>query len=155
MSFTIDVYYYGHGGDPAVPVPVRSAEELDRVLDFISTTAQPNPSVLVARERPRIGPRAKPDHHVKIDVDGAARLGAICFVGPHSDAPDGYDSAAWVTRTVEAVQDAPPIYLDKATRTEFPRDAVVPFALVREALHEFRETGERPTCVQWQLSDVY
>ncbi|MEU4801709.1 Imm1 family immunity protein [Actinosynnema sp. NPDC023587] len=42
------------------------------------------------------------------------------------------------------------MFVDRVTERTFHADAVLPFNRVREALHEFRRTGERPTCVDWQ-----
>ncbi|WP_367134024.1 Imm1 family immunity protein [Saccharothrix sp. HUAS TT1] len=63
----------------------------------------------------------------------------------------------WVARceSWEPPADAPPLYIDKAVMTEFPRHAVLPLDLWREALHEFMRTGRRPTCVEWDVSAVY
>ncbi|WP_424185910.1 Imm1 family immunity protein [Actinokineospora sp. G85] len=33
---------------------------------------------------------------------------------------------------------------------EFPVNAHLPAALIRQAVHEFAETGKRPTCVAWR-----
>ncbi|MEU7481715.1 Imm1 family immunity protein [Lentzea sp. NPDC042327] len=46
------------------------------------------------------------------------------------------------------------LYVDVDTRTRFPADALIPLAKLREALLELAETGQRPTCVHWQESDV-
>ncbi|GDY33642.1 Imm1 family immunity protein [Gandjariella thermophila] len=154
MSFTIDVYYYGHEGDPAVPAVARSFEDLDRIVGQIAAVEQANPPVLVAQERPKYGPRRKPDHQIKIDLNGWAQVGAISYVGPAPDAPEGA-IGSWVTRADREIEAAPTLYLDKATRTEFPRNAVLPLDLVRQALQEFRETGERPSCVGWQEFEVW
>jgi hypothetical protein len=45
--------------------------------------------------------------------------------------------------------------MDKATRTKFLDNAVVPLELWSAALHELLETSQRPTCVQWQETDVF
>ena len=154
MSFTLDVYYWGQGGqrNPAV---ARSADELDRVLQDIGASEQPHSPVFVAQERPKWGRHQMDDHQVKIDVDTVRSLGAICFYGPHPEVPAGFEVAAWVSKTDAVLADAPTFYLDKATRTEFPADAVIPLSLVHQALQEFRVTGERPTCIDWQPSATW
>lgn len=45
--------------------------------------------------------------------------------------------------------------MDFDTRTRFPADAAISWEKLREALEELTETGLRPTCVDWQKSDVF
>jgi hypothetical protein len=45
--------------------------------------------------------------------------------------------------------------VDFDTRTRFPADAAISWEKLREALEELAETGLRPTCVDWQESDVF
>jgi hypothetical protein len=42
------------------------------------------------------------------------------------------------------------LYMQGTADCEFPANAEVPVQLVRQAAHEFAETGVRPTCVNWQ-----
>lgn len=41
-------------------------------------------------------------------------------------------------------------YMYMRSEDEYPSNAEVPIALVRQAAHEFVGTGGRPTCVRWQ-----
>lgn len=115
--------------------------------------------MLVVRERPRVLDGRFPDHQIKIDVSREAQLGAILCQGPPDFAPDAVlddpEGGTWVTRSDVVDPDAPPLYIDKATPTEFPADAVIPLAQWRKALGELLATGRRPTCVDWQDSDVF
>jgi len=47
------------------------------------------------------------------------------------------------------------LYIDRETRTAFPKEATLPLNLLRELLHEFMRTGKRPTCVDWQQTDIF
>ncbi|WP_184698502.1 Imm1 family immunity protein [Saccharothrix tamanrassetensis] len=98
-------------------------------------------------------------------MDGRAGIGAILFAGPRdmlpSDTPDlaglGPDGGVWVTRATNtpAPDNAPPLYIDKATLTQFPRSAALPLTVWRRALHELATTGLRPPSLQWQTSEYY
>jgi hypothetical protein len=69
--------------------------------------------------------------------------------------PAAWNPGMWTTLAEEPLVDAPRLYVDKANRTPFPPDAVLPLARIREALSEFADTGRRPTCVRWQVSEVF
>ncbi|MBB5801261.1 hypothetical protein F4560_001029 [Saccharothrix ecbatanensis] len=159
----MNIWYYrddscGDGGEPEV---VTTQEALDRILDYIQDHPQPHPPVLTVRDRPRLMDGRYPDHEVKIDANRHAGIGAILCSGPADFAPDadvsgeGGDSWMSLAPTVHPRTSAPALYMDKATRTKFPDNAVVPLELWRAALHELLETGKRPTCVQWQETDVF
>ncbi|MCP3801443.1 Imm1 family immunity protein [Allokutzneria sp. A3M-2-11 16] len=136
------------------------------------TTAKTTPAkdqeVAAAVERARRGDQtpvlpatAKPEdqrRYVQIDVDHERRIGALRYVGPLDDkgtddegtGDKGTEVGTWVTKGATRAKDEPPLYVDRATKREFPRDAAVPLDKLREALAEFRATGRRPRCVSWQ-----
>ena len=165
MSYTLDVWYHLAEAPSDLPRTLRSESELAEVLAYVLVNHQPNPPVFVARERPRVGRRGRPDHQVKVDADGAGGVGAILAMGPRDFVPESApdfvgtspDGGVWVAecKSWEPPADAPPLYVDKAVMTRFPRHAVLPLDLWREALHEFMRTGRRPTCVEWDVSAVY
>ncbi len=155
---------FNAAADETSPVFVRTDTELELLLARLSERQQPNPPSIVLLERPVVGPHAMPDHVVKIDMNRHAGIGAILFGGPRDtvpvNAPDiaqvAPEGGVWVTKSTSAVpDDAPPLYIDSATLTEFPRDATLPLDTWRAALREFMRTGMRPTVVDWQPSDVY
>lgn len=163
MSAALNIWYYradgrGDGDEPEV---VTTQEVLDRILDYILDHPQPHPPVLTVRDRPRLMDGRYPDHEVKVDANRHAGIGAILCSGPQDFAPDAHVSeesgGSWMSLSLTPRQprSAPALYMDKATRTEFPDNAVVPLELWRAALHELLETGKRPTCVQWQETDVF
>jgi hypothetical protein len=160
----LNIWYYraDDRGDGDEPELVTSHEALDLILDYILDHPRPHPPVLTVRDRPRLMDGRYADHEVKIDADRHAGIGAILCSGPTDFAPDatvsGESGGSWMSLggpTTRPPKGAPALYMDKATRTEFPDDAVVPLELWRTALHELLETGKRPTCVQWQETDVF
>ncbi|MCP2257491.1 Immunity protein Imm1 [Streptoalloteichus tenebrarius] len=111
---------------------------------------------MYARERPTLGPDGQPEHQLKIDVNAPAGVGALSFTGDDPDHPgDGDYAGIWVTRNNQPPARAPRLYVDKASREEFPTDAVLALDTVRQAVHEFMNTGARPRCVSWQEWDVF
>lgn len=139
------------------PVAVTSCSELKELLEYLLAHAQPHPAQLVARERPKVGPYDEPDTLIKIAVANPERLGALLFLSPQSwEQPADGDSSTGVyaTRGEQPTSDVPTLYIDNDTKTPFPADAALPIDRIFEALDEFRQTGERPACVDWQESDV-
>lgn len=156
MSFTIDVFYRGAAGRHS-PAVARNWGELEIILADIETHQQTQPPVFVAEERPKVGPLGDADHRLKIDVDAVHQVGALHYVGPAAPGVDEVD--AWISRATShaerALAGALALYIDRDTRTEYPADAIVPLADVHRALREFQDTGERPTCIDWQTTDVW
>ncbi|SDN67070.1 Imm1 family immunity protein [Allokutzneria albata] len=120
--------------------------------------AAPDREVAAAVERARKGDQApvhaaKQDErrYVQIDVDHERKIGALCYVGPREE--DSTEVGTWVTKGATREQDEPPLYIDRAAKREFPRNAAVPLDKLRQALTEFRSTGRRPRCVDWQDHD--
>lgn len=158
MSFTVNVFYRGAAGRHS-PAVARNWDELEIILADIEAHPQTQPPVFVAEERPKFGPLGDADHRLKIDIDAVHRVGALHYVGPAPDVPQGFDVDAWISRAASpvdrALSDALALYIDRDTRTEYPADAIVPLADVHRALREFQDTGERPTCIGWQTTDVW
>jgi immunity protein Imm1 of predicted polymorphic toxin system len=168
MRLTLDAWYYRDDNRADKPVAVRSALELEALIAYLVTHAQPHPTVFSARELPTVGPLDDPDRMFKLDV--ADEVGALAYLGPDvdvvvqerearrtrpTDHSELWNPGMWTTLAEEPPADAPPLYIDKANRTPFPSDAALPLGRIREALAEFAETGQRPRCVQWQDSDVF
>ncbi|WP_170176282.1 Imm1 family immunity protein [Lentzea flaviverrucosa] len=136
---------------------VTSSSELQELLEYLLTHEQPHPPQIVARERPRVGPYEEPDTLIKVAVAIPELQGALLFLSPQSWEPpaDGDDSTGvYATRGDQSMSDSPTLYVDTDTKTPFPPNSALPLARILAALEEFRQTGERPTCVDWQESDV-
>lgn len=158
MTYTLDVWFFPENRSARMPQAVSSHSDLDALLARLVEREQPHPAQIVARERPTVGPRNQPDTLIKLAVAGTGKVGALLFVSPESwaePAEGDTSTGIYVTRAETAAPDAPTLFIDKATGTPFPADAVLPVERIHEALEEFRQTGERPSCVDWQESAVY
>lgn len=155
MTYTLDVWYYRDNvtAQGENPTSVTSSAQLDELLEYMLEHEQPHPPQIVARERPRVGPRDKPDTLIKLDLDLRKRMGALMFLSPKSWEPPVEGSGPqgiYVTLNEAPDPDAPELFIDKAVRAPFPADAGLPVERILAALEEFRQTGELPTCVAWQ-----
>ncbi|WP_394621276.1 Imm1 family immunity protein [Lentzea sp. JNUCC 0626] len=155
MTYTLDVWYYRDDDTDGAKTPasVTSRSELEELLEYMLAHRQPHPPQVVARERPRVGPRQKPDTLIKVDVAFPERMGALMFLSPKSWEPpaaDGTPQGIYVTRNESPSSNAPTLFIDKDVRAEFPPNAALPVDRILAALEEFRQTGELPTCVTWQ-----
>ncbi|MEU7481551.1 Imm1 family immunity protein [Lentzea sp. NPDC042327] len=180
MRHALNFWYFTDTNDADDPVTVESSADLERVLDEVIAHRQFHPTVVCVKDRPTLGgPLDLPDHQLKFDLDVPHRIAAIHTMGTTDflptdnrahELPRRYDTAggtaegvmrAWVTkgsyaRAARSVNDhEPELFVDFDTRTRFPADAAIAWEQLREALEELAETGMRPTCVQWQESDVF
>ncbi|GAA3838459.1 hypothetical protein GCM10022243_01160 [Saccharothrix violaceirubra] len=169
MNHAIDVYYFTadnpHGCDS---VTMRTEADLTRVLHDITTNPQPHPTVVYVRDRPTNGRRELPNHQLKFDIDPDIQVAAIHTAGTpdfvphntrsHDDAETTQYLRGWVSRADTTTNDSrtpgKPLYVDVDTRTEFPRNAAIPLERLRTALLELMITAQRPTCVDWQDSEI-
>jgi hypothetical protein len=115
---------------------VRTHGELDAALDRIAALAGPDWPVLaeVTQLEDKFGPMLYLGLHVDqgaVMDPGETRRAYTCGSGTS----DG----------------EPLLYMQGNSDNEFPPNAEVPADLVRQAAHEFADTGVRPTCVQWQI----
>lgn len=157
MKHALDLWYFTETRQADDPVTVRSEQELERALEEVLAYKQPHPTPVCAQGRPTFGPLNLPDHQLKFDVDAEAGVGAIhAFGSPdfHGDEAAGAFYSRVSRRTPADDVSPAALYIDFDTRTRFPPDAAIPLALLRQALLEFMKTGRRPTCVEWQESDV-
>ena len=174
MKHALDVWYFTDTNAADDPVTVESNSDLERVLAEVLAHKQFHPTVVCVKDRPTLdGPLNLPDHQLKFDVDVSHRIAAIHTMGPSSFLPANFDvhgavgelpegvMRAWVTKgsysdsTTVGPTCSAELFVDFDTRTRFPADAGISLEKLREALEEFGETGLRPTCVDWQDSDVF
>ncbi|MGI5501167.1 Imm1 family immunity protein [Lentzea sp. CA-135723] len=179
MKHALDFWYFTETSDADDPVTVESSADLDRVLGEVLAHEQFHPTVVCVKDRPTCdGPLNLPDHQLKFAFDVDRRVAAIHVMGlpgflPVGDRVDeGDDTAeeppegvmrAWVTKgsctpgvAVRRPDDhEADLFVDFDTRTRFPADAAISWEKLCEALKELAETGQRPTCVDWQESDVF
>jgi hypothetical protein len=145
VTHSLSVWYFRDVDDDDEPVAVDTADALDALLDDVLANHQPHPTVVVAEGRPTVGELGLPDHQLKFAVDGGAGTAALYLM-------DAQAHRAWTTKSEPATAT---LWLDRDADIAFPPDSAVSLAQLREALHEFMRTAERPTCVQWQESDVF
>lgn len=122
---------------------IESKQGLDEFLDYVVAHEQPIMPYVVVREQSlgvHIGRRT-----IRFDVDTAGRVGAMVYL----DA----EQALMTLAQPQMRPVVPNLYTDRLMRTRFPDHAVLPWSRVRQALHEFRQTGELPTCVEWQETE--
>lgn len=159
MTHPLAVYYFSGDNRGDEPVTVESESALDRVLADVLANEQPHPTVVYAKDRTTTGLADLPDHQIKFDADAEVGVAAIHAFGPHdfvdptAASPQG--NLAFVTKVEPTADVDVTLYIDKDTRTEFPKDSIIPLGKLRQALGEFLATGRRPTCVDWQETDVF
>ncbi|HEX5406852.1 MAG TPA: Imm1 family immunity protein [Pseudonocardiaceae bacterium] len=73
-------------------------------------------------------------------------LGAVYYSGRDARGP-------YYTRGEGQPGGSPLVYMYATSDNELPSNSEIPVELVRQAVHEFADTGRRPTCVSWQTWD--
>jgi hypothetical protein len=112
--------------------------ELDAVIDRIAALARPEWPALAEVTR------------------SVNKLGSMLYLGLHGDRGALLYGGAGETHRLytlgDGAQDGDPLlYMQGTSDTEFPPNAEISVALVRQATHEFADTGAQPTCVAWQV----
>jgi immunity protein Imm1 of predicted polymorphic toxin system len=116
---------------------VRTHAELDAAIDRIEVLARPGwPALAEATQ-----------------LDN--KLGSLLYLGLHVDRGVLLYAGAGETSRMytigEGTEDgAPLLYMQGTSDCEFPPNSEVAVKLIRQAAHEFADTGQRPTCVEWQ-----
>ncbi|WP_197523080.1 Imm1 family immunity protein [Actinokineospora pegani] len=113
-------------------------EELDAALDALAAFRGPDwPAV--AQIAPTADPLAGP-----VLVAGFYQVYGILRMATRSDGRTLFsrDPISSDTSTIQ--------YIYCENELELPANSQLPAPLIREAVHEFAETGERPTCLLWQ-----
>lgn len=116
-------------------------DELDAVLSRVAALSLPEWPALAQvtqTEDTRSGPLLYVGFHVE--------RGALLYSG--DDDPDGS-----YTLGDGAAIGEPLLHMYTMSDCEFPPNAEVPADLIRQAAHEFADTGRRSTCVPWQAAD--
>jgi len=132
----LDVYYArGHGDDP---VTVTTPDEVDALVERVRGESPQHAPILMEVH-------LSDDPYAQgLDVGIKSDRGVLRYSG--GDWPEG------VYSTGDGLVGGEPLgYFYMDTYTEFPANAEVPLAVVRQALHDFLTTeGERPTGIAWQ-----
>jgi len=112
-------------------------KELDASLDRIAALSGPDWPALATVTQ--VGTRFGPVLYVGFHLD----RGALLYAG--EDAPDSS-----YTQGEGSPEGEPLLYMYMTSDNEFPPNSEVAAGLIRQAAHEFADTGRRPTCVEWQ-----
>ncbi|NYH77062.1 hypothetical protein FHR84_000376 [Actinopolyspora biskrensis] len=108
------------------------------------------PSLIYVCDRPLTADNSElPGHQLRVMVEPGTGYGALNWFqeGSDGDARDSFNP--------HAPDDAPRILFSPHSGTEFRQNAALPIDLIRTAIDEFIHTGQRPTCVHWQLAEWY
>jgi hypothetical protein len=160
------IYYFSGDNRADEPVTVNSETALDDVLTDILVNPQPHLTVVYAQNRPTDrrsawpGCRTTNSNLISITQHHVA---AVHLFGPKDlllaeVTSDANDTTVWITlpqQTDTWVPSGVTLYIDRDTRTEFPKNAILSITLLRELLYEFMRTGKSPTCVDWRQTDIF
>ncbi|MFJ8601359.1 Imm1 family immunity protein [Streptomyces shenzhenensis] len=99
-----------------------------------------------------------PSNHLYVTVNKSNGYGALRWwtdKAPEGAAGDHISRFIWTSGSPNPPAFDPQLILDPPTPLYYPREAAIPISEVREALEELcrKKTGERPTCISWQLLD--
>ena len=102
--------------------------------------------------RPVIGvdPGEGPREHLRVGF--FAKFGAAMFNvdprEPGDHTPTSQDWA-WLALRPEPIADPPTVYFEQESQVQFPPRCIMPIDELAELVHEYVETGKRPTSVEW------
>jgi hypothetical protein len=91
-----------------------------------------------------------PNHQLRISVRPSAGLAALNYMDhddPHMSIANSYNPK----RPLPEVD----LIFNGSTGAVFPRTAAIPIAAARNALIEWLQTRQRPTCIEWRPYDSY
>jgi hypothetical protein len=91
-----------------------------------------------------IGDNGTPDRWVQVGFYG--KFGGLLLIDETT--PQGADWA-WIAAQTKPIADAPVVYFDQDSRTQFPAQSVMTMEELRNVLLEWFDTGTRPTSAQW------
>jgi len=91
-----------------------------------------------------------PNHQLRISVRPSAGFAALNYM-------DHDDQQMPIANSFNPKRPLPEVDLifNGTTGLVFPRAAVIPITNAREALVEWLETRNRPTCIEWRPYDAY
>jgi hypothetical protein len=121
----------------------RTTAEVDAVLDTLAEIAREDWPALAEVTQVEATDRGAAMMYVGLHGE----LGALTYSGP--DNREGSFSHG------DAAADGEPIgYMMGLSHTEMPANCEIPAEVVRRAVHEFAETGQRPVDVPWRPARV-
>ena len=129
-----------YSNDQAQGDVAATHEDLDRVLDKVAALAGPDwpAAAEVTLADDENGPVLYPGFHLTL---GAAYYSGEDDPGPYYTLGNGRSDGE------------PLLYMMATSDNAMPPNSEIPVELVRRAVHEFADTGRRPTCLAWQTWD--
>ena len=145
MQHRVEARYRREHGK--TPVILTTSEDVEALIDALLTgPSYHNLAQLHSLERPLL-PSGYPDHELLVGADRDLPVGVLAFM-------DAESGNVVTLGSSEGRREVP--YLIMGQVTEFPDHSEVPIELVRQAVKEFLASGgKRPSCVQWQVPEVW
>ncbi|MFI9387759.1 Imm1 family immunity protein [Kutzneria sp. NPDC052558] len=144
MTRRIKAYYRKENID--VRPMLTTPEDVDQLIDTL--LADPDGcsmAELHSLDRPLL-PSGFPDHELLVGADGNLKVGVLEFMDATGNS---------VTLGNSEGRGEISYYIGN-TATEFPARSEVPVELVRQAVKEFLTSGgQRPTCIEWQVPEIW
>jgi len=129
--------------DPALLTSTRAVDEL---IDLLLTGPEYENLAQVHSRQRSLMPSGDFDHELLVGVNRDLNLGVLAFMDAEGNV---------VTQGAPDTRKEP-VYWIIGNRTEFPDHSEIPIPLVRQAVKEFLESGGmRPTCVEWQVPEIW
>jgi hypothetical protein len=145
MQHRVEARYRREHGK--VPLVLTTGVDVDALIEALLTgPANHNLAQLHSLDRPRL-PSGYPDHELLVGVDRELRVGVLAFM----------DAESGNLVTLGSLESRGEVsYSIMGQATEFPDRSEVSFELVRQGVKEFLgRGGQRPSCVQWQVPEVW
>ncbi|WP_436998892.1 Imm1 family immunity protein [Streptomyces sp. enrichment culture] len=125
---------------------IITPDDVDSLIDtLLGGSESENMAELHSADRPLLV-SGFPDHELLVGVDRELQVGVLGFM----------DESGNVVSLGGSVGRGKVSYYIVGNATEFPDGSEIPISLIRQAVKEFLvHGGKRPTCVQWQVPDVW
>lgn len=136
-------YLREHGRNPGM---LASQNEVDALIDWLLAAPLDHKLAQLHSQNRELLPSGYPDHELLVGVDQALNVGALEF----------YDDRGNVVTLGPPESRTDVAYSISGHRTEFPPHCEVSTDLIRQAVKEFCSSGGmRPTCVDWQVPEIW
>lgn len=125
---------------------LASSGDVDKLIDGLLAGEEfHNLAQLHSLDRELL-PSGYPDHELLVGIDRSVQVGVLEFM----------DAGGNVVTLGPATGRGEVIYHIAGNPTEFPDRSEVSVELIRQAVKEFvMSGGQRPTCVQWQVPEIW
>jgi len=136
-------YLREHGRNPAI---LRTQDDVDALIDWLLAAPADHKLAQLHSQQRQLMPSGYPDHELLVGVDQASNTGALEF----------YDDRGNVVTLGPPESRTEVAYSISGHHTEFPPHCEIPIGLICQAVEEFcSSSGMRPTCVEWQVPEIW